>query len=69
MEKQITASEKAELLRGHTFYFNTMGAAQRFMDRAEMVLIAVLGDDERIWVVTPATFSALIAAGYELAEA
>jgi hypothetical protein len=45
--------------------FNTPGAALSFINRAEAMLMAVHGNDGLIWVVTPAQYIKLEAAGYE----
>lgn len=51
-----------------TLKFNTVAAAQSFINRAEKLMVAVHGDDDLIWVVTPAQYSRLEAAGYEPVE-
>lgn len=49
------------------FRFNTIAAARSFINRANDILMMVLGENEQIWVVTPADAARLQRAGYELA--
>jgi hypothetical protein len=49
------------------FKFNTLTNATSFVNRAEKIWMIILGDDELLWVVTPAKAAQLIKQGYELA--
>lgn len=49
------------------FKFNTLTAATSFVNRAEKIWMIILGDDESLWVVTPAKATRLVKQGYELA--
>ena len=49
------------------FKFNTLIAATSFVNRANKIWMIVLGDDELLWVVTPAKAAQLVKQGYELA--
>ena len=50
------------------FRFNTLGAAKSFTNHAMKIWQIILGDDELLWVVTPAHATKLVRQGYELAE-
>lgn len=40
--------------------------ARRVVENASKMMMIVLGDDEKYWVVTPATAARLEKAGYEI---
>lgn len=48
--------------------FNSLAIAKSFVNRASKMMMIVLGDDDRYWVVTPADGERLIRAGYEYAR-
>ena len=50
------------------FKFNTWGAARSFIERTVKIWMIIHGDDELLWVVTPAHAERLVREGYELAE-
>ena len=50
------------------FKFNTMAAADSFINHAKKIWMIIMGDDELFWVVTPAYATRLMKQGYELAR-
>jgi len=50
----------------YTYRFRDVGVALSFQDRCHRPMRAVLGDDERVWVVTPAEAARLERQGYEV---
>ncbi|WP_155831794.1 hypothetical protein [Hylemonella gracilis] len=49
------------------FKFTKLANARSFANRAEKLMMIVMGDDERFWVTTPAHAERLVKAGYEYA--
>ena len=50
----------------YTYRFRDVALALSFRDRCLRLMRAVLGDDERVWVVTPAEAARLERQGYEV---
>jgi hypothetical protein len=61
---QITEA-KMKITKSKIYKFNTPAMANSFAADADVLKMAVLGDDELIWVVTPADWTRLIRGGYE----
>lgn len=57
-----------ELCKSTVHPFNSLANAKFFTNRAAKMMMIVLGDDDRYWVVTPADGERLILAGYEYAQ-
>jgi len=54
--------------RIETIYkFSELATAISFSQRCIKIMMIVLGDDEKFWVVTPAHATGLMKQGYELA--
>jgi len=49
------------------YKFSTYTLADSFRNRCEKMMMIVLGDDGKFWVVTPAQAEKLVAQGYEYA--
>ena len=54
--------------RIETIYrFSSLANATSFSQRCVKIMMIILGDDEKFWVVTPAHATRLMKEGYELA--
>jgi hypothetical protein len=51
-----------------TFKFNSYANAQNFKNRCIKIMMIILGDDDKYWVVTPAEGEKLTRRGYEYAD-
>ena len=49
------------------FKFVELANARGFVEHATKIMLIVMGDDMRFWVVTPADATRLQRAGYEIA--
>lgn len=50
------------------FKFRSLAIARSFVNRCEVAMGIVLGDDMKFWVVTLAEFERLLKCGYEQAR-
>lgn len=56
------------LCKSSVLPFNSLANAKFFANRASKMMMIVLGDDDRYWVVTPADGERLVRAGFEYAR-